>query len=178
MSDAINLLKGSKEKRFRAEKILRVMRRTSFLLLFLVGSVSIVFFFLNRQSPILSLKNDEATQIATLTTMRQKAVRLILAEKRLTDISGIFEKKAHLDSVINGVTGGIPTDISVQSLSLDGKKFTITVLSSSLVSANTLLDTITALVQKKKVFTKLTLDGLSMDPGKKYYVILFSGDLP
>lgn len=180
MSETINLLKGSREKRFRQEKILRIMRRISFVLLFLVGGFSVVFFFLNRQSAASAsaLKNDETNHRAAITAMRQKAVRLVLAEKRLTDISGIFEKKANLDTVVNGVTGAIPADIFVQTLSLDGKKFTITVFSSSLKSADTLLNNIIDLSQNKKVFTKFTLDGLSMDPGKEYYVISFSGDLP
>ncbi|QQG40690.1 MAG: hypothetical protein HYV37_04000 [Candidatus Levyibacteriota bacterium] len=178
MNDKINLLKGSKAKRFRQEKILKIIRISSVVSLTLVVLTSLIFFFLKFRLGVESLKEKENAAISQITAVSKKAGKLLYAESRIKDISDILKKRSTFDGVITETVNVIPSNITVQSLNLDKKNLSMTITSSSLLSIDKLLNGFENLSENKKIFAKITLEGLTVDPKTGKYTISLTGNLP
>ncbi len=178
MNNKINLLKGSKTKRFQQEKILKILKFGSIGFLSLVVIASLALFVLNTRSPIDLLKNQEKTAISNISTLQERAGKLLFTENRVKDISGIVDKRTVFDGTITQITQIIPSEILVQSVSLDKKIFSLTITSPSLSSINTLVEGIETLAQDQKTFSKITLEGLTIDPKTGDYIVSILGNFP
>lgn len=178
MNNNINLLKGSKTKRFREEKTIRLFQIISIFSLLIVGGVSVVFFFLQRNVPVAAVEKEEASQKKILFQYSDTAAKLITTKNRIKDIGSIINKRKLLDTVLGDIGQAVPINTKVSSLSLDGKNFSLTVSSPSLSSLDIIVNTLVSMVENKKIFSKVTLVGLSIDPKEGNYIVSLSGNLP
>lgn len=178
MSNSINLLRGSKTKKFREEKYIRFLRVISILSLLLVGGVSAVLFFLHANIPVSVVEREEASQKKTFGQLLDTATKLLITQKRIKDITTIIDKRELLDTVLGDLVQTIPENTDITSLALDGKNFSLTVSSPSLSSLDTVITGLVAMTDEKKIFSKITLEGLSIDPKENNYVVSLSGNLP
>ncbi|MBI2430430.1 MAG: hypothetical protein HYV39_00195 [Candidatus Levybacteria bacterium] len=177
MSNDINLLKGGKANRLRQEKLLRFLQRGSIISLAAVVVCSMLFFFLNTKSPAISLREEEKAVISKMTAHQKSAVKLLLIEGRTRDILTILEKRSVLDNMVKNISELVPEGVRVDSLQIDRKNFSMIVRSSSLMSLDTLLNRAVLLTENKKI-AKVTMEGLSMDKNRGFYILSFSGDFP
>lgn len=178
MSNNINLLKSSKTKRLNEEKRIRILRIISVLFLVVVGVVSAGLFFMQVNAPVTLVENEELSQKKSLNQLGDRAVKLFITQNRIKDIASIIDKRKILDTVLGDIARAIETNISITSLNLDGKNFSLTVVSSSLSSLDTLVTTLVGMAESKKIFSKVTLEGLSVDPKIGNYTLSLSGNLP
>lgn len=178
MSNSINLLRGSKTKKFREEKYIRFLRVISILSLFFVGGVSAALFFLHANIPMPVVEKEEESQKKTFAQLQDTATKLLVTQKRIKDITTIIDKRELLDTVLGDFAQAIPENTDIASLALDGKNFSLTVISPSLSSLDMVVTGLVAMADDKKIFTKITLEGLSIDPKEDNYVVSLSGNLP
>lgn len=178
MSNNINLIKGRNTKKFREEKNIRFFRIISVLSLIVVGSISAGLFFLHTNIPIALIEKEEADQKKSLDQLRETATKLLITQNRIKDITSIIDKRELLDTVLGDLAQSIPGNTRVTSLNLDGKNFSLTVNSSSLSSLDKVITGLVEMAETKKIFTKITFEGLSIEPKQGDYIVSLSGNLP
>lgn len=178
MNDSINLLRGKNTKKYREEKILRIIKIISVVFLCVVGVISGILFFMQTNVPIEAVRAEELSQRKLLDQYQEAANKLFISRSRIKDITAIVDKRELLDTVLGDLRQGIPENVNIETLSLDGKNFSLTINSSSLTPLETVIASLIALTENKKIFTKITLEGLSVDPEEDEYTMSLSGNLP
>lgn len=174
MSD-INLL--SHRRGARSKKPLKFVRIFAIVSLLLVLGISVVFFILKLQSPLVSLEQQEAQFLTQLTTMKKKYENLLILKDRLDRIGKIFELQKDVASKLETITSAVPSGASVDSLSIDEKAIAITLSAQDLNSSDSFLINFVDLSETKRMFKTVTLNELSFDE-KTGYRLTVQGDLP
>ena len=155
MSEGINLLLDKNKNAHKNKEIIKALRITSVISLFLVAFFSILVFLLKLQSPLTNLQNEEQDTLSKISVLHPKAARLFLAsEKRIAII-----------------LKAIPNDVSLSTFNIDNKNVSIVATSSSLSSIGQMLDNLVAMVGSKELFNKINLQGLTVDGANGSYRI-------
>lgn len=174
MNEDINLVPGKRKVVLEQKILVKRLRTLSVVLLTSVAFFSISLFFLKLQSPLPSLKREENTLLASLSLLHQKTAKLLLMKNRLKETAVITKKRHRLDETIGAVVESVPQDVLLSSLNVGKKDVSITASSNSLSSVNIFLDRLVDKVLQKKVFSKITLDSLSLDSKGNRYIIAFT----
>lgn len=178
MNEGINFLKGGKAKRAKEEKKLRYFQAIAISSLFIVGIFSALLFYLNTNSPLTVAIQEENQQKKLMGALQDTAVKLFVAKNRIKDVEVVINKRKVLDTILGNIGQTIPQDVDVSSLTLDGKNFSMIMSSFSLSSLDSVLTNLVSMAESKKIFSKITLEGLSIDPKGNTYVVSLSGNLP
>ncbi len=176
MSNQINLLRSTKKRREESKKFLRIFQIISVCCLLIVSGVSFFIFFLNTTSSVPALQKEEDTLLSNFSSLRAKAVTLLLTKDRIKNIGTLVEKRSNFDTIVTKITQTVPPNVSVKSFSFDSKSVQMTVVSSSLFSLDTLFVNLTKVAKEKKI-TKITLEGISLDPLTGEYTVIVSLDV-
>ena len=177
MSNDVNLLRNAGRHRQENKKLIWISKIVSVCILLVVLFFSFLFFFLNSHSQLPDLQKEESSLLSNLSVFHTKAVKLLLTENRIKEISSIMVKRSNFDTVITAITGIIPQEIRIQSFSLDKKNATIILSSSSLSSADRLFDNLSKMVNNNKNFSKITLEDITLDTKSSEYTFSLSFDL-
>ncbi len=168
MSD-INLLRKKAQNSKSSERTLRVLRRTSFIFLFLTAISSIGLFLLNFTSPTSSLQREESKLTSSIAVYQDKAIKFLVINERVKNISTVIAKRKSYWKNIGGVINSLPSNVGVDSLSVNNNKISIVSSSESLLAINTFLDNLTSFSLKKQFFGKVSLTDLTFDTERKQY---------
>ena len=155
MSEGINLLLDKNKNAHKNKEIIKALRITSVISLFLVAFFSILVFLLKLQSPLTNLQNEEQDTLSKISVLHPKAARLFLAS----------------DKRIAIILKAIPNDVSLSTFNIDNKNVSIVATSSSLSSIGQMLDNLVAMVGSKELFNKINLQGLTVDGANGSYRI-------
>lgn len=178
MNEGINLLKGSKTKRFKEEKKLRYAQIVAVASLFFVSAFSALAFYVNTNTPLTAVVEEENQQKKIMDQLQDTAAKLFITQNRIKDIGVIINKREVLNTVLGDIGQAVPESVKIQSLALDGKNFSMTVSSFSLSELNSVLTNLVSMAENKKIFSKITLEGLSIDTKENNYIVSLSGNLP
>lgn len=173
----INLLRSQESEKKQPQKLERMLRLTSVILLSVVGLSSVTLFILNATSPVSSLQKEEATLLSQLTAYQNQFNKYLIIQDRLKNISGILSKRTNYNETINNLLEKVPQNVIVGSLSIDGNKVQMSVSSSSLSAINIFIDNTVELATDKKMFNRLTMNGLSFDVERGQYLLTLQADL-
>lgn len=176
MSEDINLLSKRKSNFTKNKKLAGFFRLASIILLVITVFSSLAIFFLKSNSNLTSLEKEEKAVYGELTRLNQKVAKLLLIERKIKDISTIIEKRPKFDEKINLITKDMPNNVSVASLTVDQKNLSVTLSSSSIYFLNLYLDSFLSSANKK-VFSKVTLDSLTLDNKSGRYFLSLKADL-
>lgn len=174
MNEDINLIPGKRKVVLEQKSLVRKLRILSVVLLATVAFFSISLFLLKLQFPLSSLQKEKNTLLTNLSLLSQKTAKLLLVKNRLKETTIIEKKRQRLDETIGAVVESIPQDVLISSLNVGKKDVLITASSNSLSSVNIFLDRLVEKVLQKKVFSKITLDSLSLDSKGNRYIIAFT----
>lgn len=174
MNENINLIPGKRKVVSEQKSLVKRLRMLSIVLLITIVFSSIALFFLKLQSPLPSLQREKNTLLTNLSLLSQKTAKLLLVKNRLKETAIIEKKRQRLDETIGAVVENIPQDVLISSLNVGKKDVLITASSNSLSSMNIFLDRLVEKVLQKKVFSKITLDSLSLDSKGNRYIIAFT----
>lgn len=174
MNEDINLIPGKRKVALEQKSLIRKLRILAVVFLATVAFFSISLFLLKLQSPLPFLQREKNMALTNLSLLSQKTVKLFLVKNRLKEIAVIEKKRQRLDETINAVIEGVPQDVLLSSLNVGKKDVSITASSNSLSSVNIFLDRLVDKVLQKKVFSKITLDSLSLDSKGNRYIIAFT----
>src|SRR3989344_2274448 len=171
MSEGINLLLDKNKNAHKNKEIIKALRITSVISLFLVAFFSFLVFLLKLQSPLTNLQNEEQDTLSKISVLHPKAARLFLASDRIKNISEIISRRPDFEKRIAIILKAIPNDVSLSTFNIDNKNVSIVATSSSLSSIGQVLDNLVAMVGSKELFNKINLQGLTVDGANGSYRI-------
>ncbi|MBI2033242.1 MAG: hypothetical protein HYT10_02135 [Candidatus Levybacteria bacterium] len=176
MSD-INLLPKNQGILVSKEHGIRVVRFIAFGILSFVVFFSLILFIIRIQSPLTSLKKQEASLLSTLTLSNTKMAKHLIIVDRLTTISTVLGKRPQLDTIVSAFLSKLPPNVTLISLQITLTKVQITGTSDSLLDINTFLNNLVLMVTKKEIIGRLVLQGLSFDAKKGTYNFILEATL-
>lgn len=171
MNEDINLIPNKKRDVVLQAKLVYRIRIFSTAILIFIALMSMLLFVVRLNSPLTSLKKEEAVLLSNISLLHEKTARLLLLKNRLKEISEIRSKRISLDQTISKVTAIIPSEMTIDLLSVDKTTVAITASSGSLATINQFLDSLVESVTTQKVFKKITLQNLSLDNKSRKYII-------
>lgn len=167
----INLSPHKVDHSHDTENIAKILRRIAIGTLFIVVLIISTLFVINHTTPLPSLKNQESNVLTNLTFLRQKAVKIYLIRDRVQSVQNISSSRSMYEALLKKVKDQLPDDVSVATLGIKKNLLQMTITSSSLASLNSLLDQLTAMVNKKDSFKKLTISSIDANPESGKYSI-------
>lgn len=163
MNKNINLYPRKNSSANKKKKIEQYLRVGSLFLLVLVSFGAIVLFFLQSQSAIPTLQDEEKSLLTQLSAKHSKTAKYMLTNERLKSINDITNTRYPMDELYSVVTQQLPAKVALNGFSVEKQVLVISTSSSSLGSLNTMIDNMTKLVRDKKFLKKLTLNSLGFD---------------
>lgn len=172
MNNNINLLEKRKTRMaiLRFSK-LRLLRTIAVSMLFLVSTVSVIIFILISLSPLPQLKRQEQQAILTLSQFRDDMVKISLINERTDVIEDLLSKRRSFDTTLEALQNKLPSEVNVETLSINKNTLSVSVSSKSLALLDTFINNILSAVQAKIDFSKVTLTSLSSDNQTKSYLL-------
>lgn len=159
------------------ERTLQLFKRIAMGFLLVTSGSSLLLFILTLSPALPSLKQQENNVMTNLSFTQGKVAKYLLVKNRLTLITGILKNRYPLESVVATLLQQIPDDVSLNALSVSNKTLSMNLSSDSVLSLNTALNNITALMNNNKIIKKMVLQGISANQGSTSYVLTIKGDL-
>lgn len=168
-------LATKKEKNTPKNKQVDLLKRASFIILFVVASLSVIVFLLNLRFSVASIKKQQKAAIQNLSTYDQTAIKIFLLNSRLSDISSILNSRVKYNDSVGKIIFSATSSMTIEDFSVSKKKLIITVLSPSLIDLNDFLNSILSYSTSKEV-SDVSLEELQVsDVG---YVMKLQMNLP
>lgn len=161
MSVNINLISGTDNEDPR-KKRLRKLKNFSFILLFLVGFMSVMVFLINYRFSVNYVKGQQEDLIKKLSIYDDTALKIVLLNSRLDDISTLINDRPKYNKIAAEIAKGINSSIRVEEIDIKNDGWSISVSSSSLLSLNEFLNNILR-IKESKLITSVSLEGLSLE---------------
>lgn len=172
MNNGINLLdyknKAEVKKSYPHSKLLRMIAVG---LLFVVSSLSVIFFILITLSPLPELNRQYKNAVFNLSHSISDIIRLGVINDRTDSIKKIVDSRQHYDQIMDVLQSKLPSGVAFESLSIDGKNITFSVTSNSLLRID---DFLTALIKNNDGsirFSDITLTKLSSDANNNAFSV-------
>lgn len=174
MYDDINLAIKKKRNTPRKKQV-EILKKISFVILFIVAILSIIIFLLNLRFSISSVKKQQKAAMQNLSTYDQTAIKIFLLNSRLNDIGSILGSRVKHNQSVGKVVFDVTGSMRVEELSVNGSSFSITVSSPSLFDLNDFLNNILSLSSSKEV-SNVSLKELRI--GESGYTMSLEMNLP
>lgn len=178
MNKDINLL-ANKRKNAKStnRKLITTFNIVAYASLGIVAICSIVLFVVRLQSPIANIKKEQETILFNLTNLADKSAKYKFINDRLVNISQIVSKRIDFEERIKSFLSEIPSEISVNSLSVDKNNITLDLSTNSLYSLGILMDRFIFMVENKKLISKAVFGSLSVDVERGMYSFSIKAEL-
>jgi len=176
MNSDINLVSGNANALDKGTKTLRRLKLIGTVVIVGVGVISILLFLLNRLFSPDSIIKQQNQVTASISLQQAKQAKLLVLTQRLNDISSLLKKRANYDVALNNILSQSPSGVSIVSMSVDKKKISIIVNSSSLLSLNDFIEMLKGMVEKKQFLKNVTINNLGLS-GRTGYVLTADIDL-
>ena len=177
MNTEINLLPQRKGNILTNQQVINRIRFAALLCVMVTICLSIGVFLLQQANSPERLKTQENTLTAAANQNKNKAVKQLQLIDRLNHIQTIINNRDLLQKNIILVQDQIPENVKIQTLTLDSKEFTISVLSTDLEQINTFLTNMTNLLHSKKFIKKMTVEDVVADQKTGKYSLSINGTL-
>jgi hypothetical protein len=170
----VNINLARQEDKNLSDERLRQVRLASFLLLFIVGIVSVLLFLVSFRLSIAPIRQQQEVQIDQILNLNDKATKSIILNSRLSDISSILGSRKKHNEIGAKMLSDIPDSVFINEMSLEESKFVLVVSSNSLLDLNGVLNKTLDLIDSKTIGSA-TLEELSIQGSS--YVMKIAGDL-
>lgn len=177
MNKNINLYPRKNASANKKKKIELYLRISSLFLLVSVSGTAIILFFLQSQSAIPTLKEEEKSLLSQLSTRHDKTAKYFLTNERLKSISHVNRQRYPMDELYSTIVQQLPGKVVLNGFSVEKKVLVLSVTSPSLGSLHALVDNITKMVHEKKFLKKLSLNNLGFDYKSRGYSLTLEAEL-
>lgn len=169
MKNEINLLPPKKRLSEKDSKQIRTLHLATLGSLLIIVSLSVGVFLMTALSPLDNLKKEEAKASADLDTLRPKAAKYLITQKRLGDIQGILASRQNYAGALVSMEQDEPQEISFDGISLEGNTVTLIASSTSLEAINSFLQSLQQKTATVGAYHNLVLSKMEYDStGQKY----------
>lgn len=170
MRNEINLL-PPKKSQGKENKQARTLRLVSIGILFLVTSLSVVAFLLTVFSPLPGLKKEEEAASRELDAYQIKAVRYLVANKRLSEIQSFLQKRYKYPEVLSSMESTNDENITFTGISMSNQSVTLNASSQSLESLNSIFIDLSRKSENEKLFSNFIVSGLTYSSTDNLYKV-------
>lgn len=171
MSSGINLLVNNEAEVEKEKRRVAIFNKIAFGALGFVCIPSLILFLLNIQLGRETLNKNLAAAENRMKAEDQKAAKLLILENRLTDAAAIIKKRQNSHLVLDLLSANMPQDAKIDSLSVEKKTVTLTVSSSSLLTINTVLNTLNSMAKDKRLIDTVTMNSLILNEQEGRYAV-------
>jgi len=176
MNKEINLLSGERKKAIHEHQTPRRAKIIAIIFLTVVVILSLVSFYLNKRSQVVTLDQQNRIDLAQVSLSQQKIISLFLVEDRIHKIDDIQKTHSSFSKILSDITVSLPADVSINSFSINQKKLSVTYSSPSLLSLQTVISSAEDML-KKKFFKQITVNGLIAEPKAAAYILVIDADV-
>lgn len=171
MNNGINLLDYKNRIEVQKNNLqYRKLRMVSIGLLFTVSTFSVMIFILIALSPLPQLNNQYKTASFNLSNSIADIVKLGLVSERTENIEKIINKRSSYDKIIENLQRKLPGDVEVESLRVNEKDVSLTVVSSSLLRIDDFLNALLIKDNSSEKLPKIVLTKLTIDSEKNKFL--------
>ena len=170
MSVNINLISSTDNEDPR-KKRLRKLKNFSFILLFLVGFMSLMVFLIDYRFSVNYVRVQQADLIKKISIYDNTALKIVLLNSRLNDISTLIDDRPKYNKIAAEIAKGLGSSINVKEIKIEDSGISISVSSPSLLSLNEFLNNILR-IREAKLIKSVNLESLSIESSA--YVIEIS----
>ena len=170
MSVNINLISSTDNEDPR-KKRLRKLKNFSFILLFLVGFMSLMVFLIDYRFSVNYVRGQQADLIKKISIYDNTALKIILLNSRLNEISTLLDDRPKYNKIATEIAKGLGSSINVKEIKIADSGISISVSSPSLLSLNEFLNNILR-IKEAKLIKSVNLESLSIESSA--YVIEIS----
>ncbi len=161
MKNSINLLDYKNKIHPKQDHVKhRHLRLIAISLLFLVSSLSMIFFILITLSPLPQLRKQEKIASFNLTQSHPDIIKLALIKERTDKIQELINKRPYYDKTLKTIQEKIPRGVTIDSVEIDKNNFSVTFLSNSLLQIDSFLNEMTKSDETKKEFSRVKIVNL------------------
>ena len=176
MNSDINLVSGNANALDKGTKTLMRHKLIGTFAIIGVVIIAILLFLLSRLFSPDSIIKQQNQVTASISLQQSKQAKLVALTQRLNDISSLLKKRTNYDVVLSNILAQSPSGISIVSVSVDKKKISVIVNSSSLLSLNDFIEMLKGMVEKKQFLKNVTINNLGLN-GRAGYVLTADIDL-
>ncbi len=174
MNNGINL--ASDRRGFKSTSVikdrLKVLRISSMAMLFFVGAGSVVISILIVFSPLPQLRRDEAKVRNELAVFQPDIYKLAFINDRGDSIRKLIGQRSLYDKKLEVIVNRLPVDVSLDSLTINKKNYTLKFSSKNLDSIDSLLNSLVSVTGKGKDFLRIYLTSISTDEVNQKFILV------
>lgn len=174
MKQNINLSLGRKKVDHALQKIF--ILSAAFFIVSVLISIGLIMYGLVLKTSYAALEQKEANVDTQLLSLQEKKIKLTEVKSRLADIKKIIAKRSPTTSRIGLVSGVLPPEATINSLSGSSHTVDINLESDSLASLNELIESkITEFARSKKGgIKKVEMNGFALNARTLNYSVTLS----
>lgn len=161
MSNGINLIEKQADKNVRSELTGRI-KKFSFVLVFSVGLLSILFFLLNYRFSLGYVKSEEDKLTKKMLSFEEVSSKVFLLNSRLADISYLLSSRKKPNVTSEVIINIKPENLAISKYQIDAGGVSIDASSPNLSDINDFLNSLLSLTEKKKI-SSITINSLGAD---------------
>lgn len=170
MSNDINLISHQDDQSLIEKKRLKIIRNISFVFGGVLVLFAIIIFIANAAFSTSGIKNQQESAINQMGMLKDRSAKLFVVNNRIVNISRIIKERNNYSS-INSVIKLVPSDVKLNNLSFDKDNISITVISSSLLPLDGLINKLLEKIVKKEIIKSLTISSLTINQKNGNYYL-------
>lgn len=177
MNNDINLISGDSNVLSKEARRLKTFKLIGTSMVFGVGLLAILLFVLNRLFSPQSVMDQQNKVLGQISALQSKQAKFLILTQRVNDITNLIKKRTNYDIALSNILSQAPSDVVMTSLSINKKKISAIITSSSLVSLSSLIDTLKGMVDKKEFIKNVTISSLSLEGKSGSYVLTLNMEI-
>lgn len=173
----INLLPRKNLGILEQERTIMIVRTVATLCVVLVVSTMIGVFLLGRSYSLADIANQQAQARSQLQLVKNKIQKQLMLVDRANHIQTILKIRKPVTEKISTIQKQLPADVTVESFTITDLVMTVSASSPSLASIKTFIDSLTAMVEKKTLLKRLTINNVVLNAQTGQYTVSIQGVL-
>lgn len=169
----INLLPQKDIRNIKEEQSIQIFRRVAVVILSGTTLVAISLFILVIQSPLQSVKKQEADLLNTIALSKVRLSRTVILNERLISIDSILKQKNTYEKDLDVILSVLPQSVLITAIEVTKKDIQISGNTQFLEEANTFFNALVKIQQKNEHFASITLKSFALqkESGKYFFTI-------
>ena len=153
---------------------LKILRISSMGILFIVGAGSIIISILIVFSPLPQLHKEEEKLKTQLSVLQPDIYKLAFINERGDSIRKVISQRPGYDKKIEVIESKLPTDVNLDTLTINKKTYTLKFSSKNLDSLDGLLNDLVDATGKDKDFIRIYLTSISTDTENEKFTLIIN----
>jgi hypothetical protein len=173
-NNGINLLVDKRSVKSLApiKDRLKIFRFSAIGILFCVGASAVILSILIVFSPLEQLRKDEERAVSDLKPYKLDISKLAFINERGDSIRKLLAKRTSYDKKLSVVENKIPTDVSLDALTIAKKNYTLKFSSKNLSSLDGLLNGLVSITGSGKDFFRIYLTSVTADEANHRFILI------